>query len=155
MAQKLVVTVNHNPFLDGRMPEIVILDWTADASGNVALPVASTYAKQLLAAAGNNPSVVQPVKVRGELALIETIPGALGVPATNPPTAAYNATITDKYACDITQGVLTGISDSAAQQFLPKPTIQIDSELTLNISGAGANRQGRIICHLKESENRP
>jgi hypothetical protein len=154
MAQNLVVTAKHNPFMDGRMPLILILDWTSAANGTVSLGVAATYAAAQLAASGNNPSVVQPVKVRGELALIETIPGLHGDRATNLPTS-YALTILDDYGRDITGGVFGAASASIAEAQIPQRVIQIDSELTVTITGAGSGTNGRTILHFKESENRP
>ena len=154
MAQAMTVTVRHNPFLDGRMPEIIYCDWTSASAGTVSSPIAATYAAAQLSASGNNPSVVQPVKIRGELALIEIAPGLNGDRATNLPTS-YALTILDDYGRDITGGVFGAASASVAEAQIPQRVIQIDSELTVTITGAGSGTKGRIIIHLKESENRP
>ena len=154
MAQALVVTAKHNPFLDGRMPEILILDWTSAADGTVSIKVAQTIAAAQLLASGNNPSVVQPVKIRGEIALIETVPGANGDRATSLPSS-YALTILDDYGRDVTGGMFAACSATVAEAQIPQKTIQIDSELTVTITGAGSGTKGRILVHLKESENRP
>ena len=156
MAQVLTVHVDHNPFLDGRMPTIVRLDWTSDSSGNVSKAIAATYAAAQLSAAGGNISVVQPIKIRGELAMIEVIPGVNGDLTTNLPTASYSITLLDKYGYDIAAGFLSSNSHSVATQQIPQNKFpQVDSELTLTIANAGSGAQGRIIIHFKESENRP
>lgn len=156
MAQNLTVHVDHNPYLDGRMPAIVTLDWTSDSSGNVSKAIAATYAAAQLLASGNNPSVVQPIKIRGELAMVEVIPGANGDKTTNLPTAAYSITLLDKYGYDVTAGFLASNSGTVAENHVPQNKFpQIDSELTLTIASAGSGGKGRIIIHFKESENRP
>jgi hypothetical protein len=156
MGQSLTVTVNHNPFLDGRMPEIIILDWVCDSGAAVSKKIAATYSAAQLAATGNNPSVAQPVKIRGEIALIETVPGLNGDLSTSKPTSAYSMTLLDDYGRDVAGGVFATCSITVAEAQIPQKTIQIDSELTLTISGTGGDaKKGRVIIHLKESENRP
>jgi hypothetical protein len=150
MVQALSVTVQKNPFMDGSSggPHTDILDWTADASGSVSIAVASTYAAAQKAL---NPYFVQPIKVSGKLMSVETIPGASGVPATNPPNAGYNVAIQDKYGYDIMAGTLVNRSGAIAEkQPAPSTMLFIDSELTLVVSGAGANTQGRVVVEFDE-----
>jgi hypothetical protein len=107
-----------------------IIDWLSDGSG----VVTATFAALGLG------------KVSGWLKSIEAIPGALGIPATNPPSDDYDITLTNVYGFDIAEGTLADRSNTVAEKVTPNSeAAYLDEELTLNISGAGASNQGRLI----------
>ena len=146
----LSVSAQKNPYLDGSSggPFTLILDWTADGNGAVSTTVCSTYAAAQLAL---NLYLPQPTKLSGKLMSVETIPGASGVPATNPPAAGYSVALNDKYGKDIMNGTLTNLSATAAEkQPAPATTLFIDSEITLVVAGAGGLSQGRVVVEFDE-----
>ena len=155
MAQSLVVTVNHNPYLDGRDPANIVLDWVSAGDGTVSLPISITLAAANLAAAGGNTAVLQPTKLRGVLHKIETIPGLKGDKATDTPTALYDITLLDAYGLDVADGTIINRSATVAEVVVYSQKYILDTELTLTIANAGDTKKGRIIIDLLESENRP
>ena len=128
----------------------ITLDWTSGTGGDVnkvSMPIASTYsaARILL-----NPVCQQPNKILGVIRSIETIPGALGVPATNPPSSSYTNTFLDKYGYDIASGAMPTMSATGAQKLIPATKQIVDSEITLTIDSAGDATQGRVIMEFEE-----
>jgi len=149
MAQALVVTSGRNPYLDGRIAYNLILDWTAAAAGTVSLAVASTFTTAMAALGFANPPYAN--IVRGALRSIQTIPGANGDLTTTLPTDGYSITLLDKYSYDILAGVCSVSSGTVAEKrVVGGGKVIVDSELTLTISGAGADSTGRIILELEE-----
>ena len=146
----IVVSVDHNPWLDAAIPYAVTLDWTSGADGGVSQPIAATLTAQN--AATGNPIYPKPNVIQGKFRSCETIPGALGVPATNPPTGAYTIKVQDKYGDDLLNG-------NGAAQSVTLPNIIaisgtqliVNSELTLVISGAGNAKQGRAILTFEDA----
>jgi hypothetical protein len=130
--------------MDAVSPLRLILDWVSHTDGVVALTVAATFtaAQALLFA-----TAPAPVKVRGLLKSIETVPGYLGDKATLCPTDAYTVKLADAYGWDIL-GNLAGRSGLLAEkvEFASRPIV--DSELTLTIAGAGSGKKGRVIVEF-------
>ena len=145
----LTVTAQKNPSLDGSVGGnfSVTLDWLSTDGGAVSLAICSTYSAAQLAA---NPFSFQPAKILGVIRSIETIPGLLGAPATNPPTDLYDITLLDKYSLDIAGGQLADRSATVAQKVVPASKIIIDSEITLTIANAGNAKNGRIIMEFED-----
>jgi len=141
----LEVKVEGNPFMDGTARFKIIGDWLSATGGTVSLAIASTYAAQK--PYGDFGPL--PAKILGRLVSIETIPGALGVPATDPPTAAYDITLLDAYGYDVAGGLLADRSATAAEKIVPTGDLIIDSELTLTIAAAGDANKGRIIMEFE------
>ena len=154
MPQSLTVAVNHNPFLDGRAPAQIILDWVSATGGTVSLALCSTYAAANLAASGNNNAALQPAKVRGIIQSIQTAPGLNGDLTTSLPTA-YDLTLLDKYGYDVAEAKLMGRSAAVSENVEYPHKKVIDTELTVTIANAGDTKKGRIIITLSESEDRP
>ena len=143
----LTVTVNGNPFLDGKRDRAqIICDWTSDAAaGSVALAIASTYAAAQLAI---SPSRPQPNRIVGRITMIETIPGASGDKTTTCPDDNYDITLPDAYGYDVADGTLANRSSSVAQTIVYEEPLTIDSELTLTITAAGNSKTGRLILYV-------
>ena len=156
MAQSIVVTADENPFLDGRTPVKITVDWVSATGGTVSLGIAAALAAANLAASGKNPASIQPSKIRGDLRMIETIPGASGDKTTLLPTS-YGLSLLDAYGLNVAAqvGTLTGRSASIAEAVLATKEVPVDSELTFTIASAGDGKAGRAILHFKESEDRP
>lgn len=123
-------------------PCIITLDWTSTDLGAVSLGICSTYNAAWLAAGKQLPYVAA---INGRISSIETIPGLLGVPATDPPTNLYDITLLDAYGYDVADGNLGDLSSSLAKTLVFDTPIPINSELTLTISAAGNALHGRII----------
>ena len=141
----LTVTVEGNPQMDRTEPYKVILDWLSTDLGVVSIAIASTYAAAQKAIGYARP---QPSKLQGYIKGIETSPGTLGAPATNPPTALYDITLLDAYSYDVAGGSLADRSNTAAEEVIPTSPIPIDSELTLTIAAAGNAKHGRMILFI-------
>ena len=151
MSQSLVVTANHNPFMDGTSPLRLIFDWVSAADGTVSLAVASTFTTAEALKFASPPA---PSKVRGLLKSVETIPGLNGDLTTTLPTALYQLTIIDTYGFDVLQGAGLGRSGTLAERLInPATEIIVDSELTLTITGAGDGLTGRIIMEFAEARD--
>jgi hypothetical protein len=150
----LTVTANHNPFLDGRAPTQIVLDWIAAVDGTVSTAMCATYAAKNLSDAGGNTSALQPAKVRGIIQSIQTAPGLNGDLTTSLPTA-YDLTLLDKYGYDVAETKLMGRSAAVSENVEYPHKKVIDSELTVTIANAGNGTKGRIIINLSESEDRP
>lgn len=113
-----------------------IVDWVSDASAGT---VVSDY-----------------IYMVGFLYEVETIPGANGDKATNKPSDNYDVTITDPYGYDLMNGKLAnryGTSAPAAQRQISANPMWIDDYVTINISGAGNSKQGRIILWVDRNLN--
>lgn len=147
MASAYALTVSMtNPFADDSGKNVITLDWTsADSGQDVSLNIASTYAT---AQALINDALPQPSKIKGYIKAIETIPGALGIPGTNPPTNLYDITLDDPYNYDVAGGSLADRSSTLPQKVIPSAPIPIDSEITLEVSTAGLAKQGRILIYI-------
>jgi hypothetical protein len=141
----LTVTAPTCPFFDGGEDYDVILDWKSTDAGVVAIGIASTFAAAQLV---KSPSYPRPVKLRGVLNSIETSPGTLGAPATNPPTDLYDVTLVDNYGLDVADGNLANRGNTAAEVVVYASPIPINSELTLTIANAGNAKDGRMILHM-------
>ncbi len=155
MAASMTVHVDHNPFLDGRGPARIILDWIAHTDGSASLGVCSTLSAANLSAAGGNSAALQLVKIRGVLEKIETSPGLNGDRATSLPTDLYDITLLDAYGNDVADTTLMNRSGTAAEVVLYSHKYILDSELTLTIANAGSGLKGRVVIDLLESEDRP
>lgn len=143
MAGSALVVTMSNPYGDMAGPNKVILDWTSDSTaGTVSIPICSTYA----AAQGWNG--VQPAKLQGFIRSLETIPGASGDLTTTLPTAAYDVTLLDSYAQDVSAAVLADRSGTVAEREIPTSPLYIDDEITLTIANAGNSKTGRLILEL-------
>lgn len=147
MAQELTVTINGNPFLDGRTDTArIMLDWKTGASdGAVSLAVCTTF---ITAQAAKGPGYAQPKKIKGYLRFIETIPGLNGNLTTTLPTALYDITLLDAYSYDVAAGSLNDRSGTAAERVVPSAPIFLDTDLTLTIAAAGNSTTGRIIMEV-------
>jgi hypothetical protein len=130
--------------MDGMGRFKIIGDWVSHTDGSVALGIASTYAAQKPYG-----DTILPTKILGVLKSVETIPGALGVPATNPPTDQYDVTLVDNYGFDVAGGNLANRSNTVAEKVYPTSEIIVDSELTLTIAAAGSGLKGRIILEFE------
>jgi hypothetical protein len=144
MAATLSVKVEGNPYMDGTARFKIIGDWVSHTDGAVALGIASTYAAQKPYG-----DTILPTKILGVLKSVETIPGALGVPATNPPTDQYDVTLVDNYGFDVAGGNLANRSNTVAEKVYPTSEIIVDSDLTLTIAAAGSGLKGRIILEFE------
>lgn len=145
MAATLTVKVEGNPYMDGTGRFKIIGDWVSAADGTVALKFAETYAAQK--PYGDFGPL--PKKILGVLKSVETIPGYLGVPATNPPTDQYDVTLVDDYGFDVAGGNLANRSSTLAEKVYPTSEIIVDSDLTLTIAAAGSGLKGRIILEFE------
>jgi hypothetical protein len=145
MAATLSVKVEGNPYMDGTARFKIIGDWVSHTDGTVSLGIASTYA----AAKPFGDFGPLPSKILGVLKSVETIPGALGVPATNPPTDQYDITLLDNYSFDVAGGNLANRSNTVAEKVYPTAEIIVDSDLTLTIAHAGSGLKGRIIMEFE------
>lgn len=145
MATSLSVKVEGNPYMDGTGRFKIIGDWVSAADGTVALKFASTYATSK--PYGDFGPL--PKKILGVLKSVETIPGYLGVPATNPPTDQYDVTLVDDYGFDVAGGNLANRSSTLAEKVYPTSEIIVDSDLTLTIAAAGSGLKGRIILEFE------
>jgi hypothetical protein len=144
----LTVKVEGNPYMDGSIdPFRVICDWKSTDGGAVSKAICSTYAAQK--EYGNFGPL--PTKIRGILRQAQTSPGLLGVPATEPPTAAYDITILDALGLDVMAGKLADRS-ATASEIVASGDVYIDSELTLTIASAGNETHGRIILTFDPME---
>jgi len=141
MAEGLVVAMT-NAYADMSDPNRVTLDWTSAAGGTVDKDVCDNFTS------AKGEFEIKPTWIEGYIRSIETIPGALGVVATTPPTVNYNAYLNDSYGYDITQGLLTNRSATVAEKVVPTSPIYVKDELTLVVSGAGSGKTGRIIIDL-------
>jgi hypothetical protein len=151
----MTVHVDHNPFLDGRSPARITIDWVSHTDGAVSLGICSTFSAANLSAAGGNVAAIQPVKMRGVLHKVETIPGLNGDKGTSLPTDQYDITLLDSYGLDIADGTLANRSGSLAEEVVYSQKMILDTELTLAVANAGSGLKGRIILDLLESEGRP
>jgi len=153
MATAAVLTVSTNnlymnPALDrAKGPCVITLDWTSTDLGVVSKAICSTYNTAVAAGSSDYPNVSAIV---GKIARIETIPGALGVPATTPPTDQYDITLLDPYSLDVADGTLANRSNTAAEALVYETPLIISSELTLTIANAGDAKKGRMIITLVE-----
>lgn len=149
MAATLAVKVEGNPYMDGTGRFKIIGDWVSHTDGTVALGIASTYATSK--PFGDFGPL--PKKILGILKSVETIPGYLGAPATNPPTDQYDITLLDNYSFDVAGGNLANRSNTAAEKVYPTSDIIVDSDLTLTIANAGSGLKGRIILEFESLTN--
>jgi hypothetical protein len=145
-AAALTVTTNNkwmSPHDDDvNDPCLITLDWTSTDLGVVSLGVCEEYNDAWAAAGKKLPYVAA---INGRISTIETIPGALGVPATTPPTDLYDVTLLDAYGYDVADGNLANLSSTLAKTLVFDTPIAINSEITLTISAAGDAKNGRII----------
>lgn len=128
-------------------PCYITLDWTSTDGGAVSLGVCAKYNAAWLAAGKKLPYAAA---IKGCISAIETIPGTLGVPATNPPTDLYDVTLLDAYSYDVADGNLANLSNTLAKVLVFDTPIPINSELTLTIANAGNATNGRIIITVIE-----
>ena len=149
MAATLAVKVEGNPYMDGTGRFKIIGDWVSHTDGTVALGIASTYATSK--PFGDFGPL--PKKILGILKSVETIPGYLGAPATNPPTDQYDITLLDNYSFDVAGGNQANRSNTAAEKVYPTSDIVVDSDLTLTIANAGSGLKGRIILEFESLTN--
>lgn len=110
-----------------------IIDWVSDSSTGAAVSM--------------NISMV------GFMVEVETVPGQNGVPATDPPDANYDITITDPYGFDLMGGKLANRSATAAERKLAANPMWVDDYVVINISNAGNSNQGRIIIWVDRNLN--
>lgn len=148
LATLSVTTTNRyfNPHEDGaQWPYYLTLDWKSTDLGVVSLDIVDTYNTAVAAGAPHLPYV--PL-IAGRIAAVETIPGTLGIPATNPPTNAYDITLLDVYGHDVADGNLGGRSSTVAEKLVFDTPVPIGGELTLTIANAGDAKNGRIIITM-------
>ena len=139
----LTVTSATNPYMDGTIPNTIVLDWLSDASdGSVSIDIVSTYTA---AQAAGEPN---PTKLKGYIVGLETIPGKDGNLTDNLPTDQYDITLDDPYDYDIAGASLANRSGTVAEKVVPSQPLPIDSEITLEISAAGNATKGRIILQI-------
>lgn len=147
MAGTVVVTSMSNPYAcDG--DNVVVIDWLGTAGGAASGDLCALYSAAQLAKHGY--AIPQPIKIRGNLVKVETIPGEDGDLATDLPTAAYDLTLLDSYGNDIVSGYGKDRSGTVAEQFVPVQPVPVFDEITLTIANAGASTQGRVILHFKK-----
>jgi hypothetical protein len=120
------VVVDRKLFAEVASRMKIIVDWTSDASGDV---------------------VSDPIDAIGFVYEIERVPGALGIPATNPPTASYNLWIKDPYGYNLFDPATNG-SATDAQRDLSEVPMWVDDYMTINITAAGNAKQGRLIIWI-------
>jgi hypothetical protein len=120
------VVVDRKTFAEVANRMKIIVDWTSDGSGDV---------------------VSDPIDAIGFVYEIERVPGALGVPATNPPDGSYNTKIKDPYGADLIATANDG-SATVAQRTLQETPMWVDDYMTVNITAAGASNQGRLIIWI-------
>jgi hypothetical protein len=119
------VVVSKKTFAEVANRVKIIIDWTSDASGDV---------------------VSDPIDAIGFLTEIETIPGALGVIATDPPTNLYDITITDPYGWDLMDAkFIDNRLNSAPQREVMENPQWVDDYMIVTVDGAGDANKGRII----------
>jgi len=78
MAEGLTVAMT-NAYADMSDPNRITLDWTSAVAGTVAQDVCTNFTS------AKGDFEIKPTWIEGYIRSIETIPGALGVPATAPP----------------------------------------------------------------------
>jgi hypothetical protein len=91
--------------------------------------------------------ISDPIDTIGFVYEYEMIPGALGVPATNPPANSYNLWIKDPYGYDLIIPENKG-SSTVAQRELSEFPMWVDDYMTLYITAAGSGTQGRLIIWI-------
>ena len=126
-------TVTATKTVSGKYKKIVI-DWTSTSGGAFSATLAE------LGVGGT---------LFGSIHFIETAPGASGDLTTNLPTAAYDLTLKDAYACDIAGGNLADRSGTAAERYVPTTEIPVHDTLTLAGAACGNAKQGRVIISTK------
>jgi hypothetical protein len=136
-----------NPKLSVLKSCVVTLDWTSTDLGVVSLGIVSTYNTAVTASGHHHPYVTG---IKGRISAIETIPGLLGIPATDPPTNLYDITLLDAYGYDVADGNLGDRSSTVAQKLVFDTPVPVDGELTLTIAAAGNALHGRVIINIVE-----
>lgn len=148
MAGTLTVTSMSNPYGDTPQQNTIVLDWLSQGAGagagTVSADICSTFA-----AAQETIHAPQPVRLKGYITSVETIPGKNGDLTTNVPTDAYDITLDNPYGCDLLGGLLSNRISIVAEKVVPSQPIPIDSEITLEIANAGNEKRGRIIIYIK------
>ncbi len=127
----------------------IVIDWTSTGAGLATAAIATEFSIAKLAAPGYY-STIQPSKLTGFITKIQTIPGALGDLATNPPTVNYDITLTDAHSNDVAAANLMNRSAALAESYIPAEPVPVDSELTMNVTNAGAIMSGRMIIYISK-----
>lgn len=109
-----------------------VIDWTATAGG----AFSATFSELGLG------------KLFGHIHFIETSPGEDGDLTTNLPTASYDLTLKDEYACDVAAGNLADRSGTAAERYVPTVAIPVDDSFTLAGANCGNATQGRVVLSV-------
>jgi len=125
----------------------ITLDWLSTDLGVVSIAIFATYNTAVAAGTSRYPNVSA---IKGRISKVETIPGTLGVPATNPPTNLYDITLLDAYGYDVMDGTLADRSATVAEVVVFDSPINVNGELTLTIANAGNANNGRMIITLVE-----
>lgn len=110
-------------------------DWTSDASGNAA--------------------VVSGQPVSGEIKRVVFVPSTSAAP-----TALYDVTLTDSDAIDVLAGQGADLAASGNTHVCPGvplddgtttsvAQVAVDGVLTLNVSGAGDSKSGKVIVYVR------
>jgi hypothetical protein len=147
MAGTVTVTSMSSPYAEG--DNKVIIDWISAAGGNADGALCSTYAAAQLAK--HSFAIPQPSKFRGKLVKVETAPGLNGDLTTALPNAGYDLTLTSAtYGTDVCSGYIKDRSGTLGEQWVPVQPVAVDTELTLNVTNAGATTKGRVILHFEK-----
>jgi hypothetical protein len=150
MAQALVVSIlRGNPLLDCKAgginlhesPLVISLDWQSAADGTVSLGICSTYRAQ----SADGRSAPQPVKIRGNIRRIDTIPDTGGTA----PTGGYTVSFLNSSLVDPVGLAPNGRSGTVVQMWKPENPPFVDEDMTLTIAGAGDTNGGTIVLYLE------
>ena len=101
-------------------------EWTSDGSGNADQITTESY--------------------YGEVLALVTIPSGGGTA----PTDNYDITITDSEGYDVMQAAGANRDTANTETAVPGSTSVAHGQLTLNVSNAGASKQGSAILYIKE-----
>ena len=94
-------------------------------------------------------SAISPATLNGIVESVTFVPGA----GDDAPSDNYDVTITDMYSVDILHGAGENRSSSATESISRSLATALgevcNSQVTLNVSGAGANKKGAIYLNLR------
>lgn len=133
----LTVTKMTNPYGDRNMQNIITLDWLSDdTDGDLSADIAASFATPHITFEG------------WFIVAVETIPGESGDLATDLPDDQYDIELHSPHDVDKAGGTLKDRSGTVGELVAPSVPIPIDSEITIEISNAGNEKQGRIKLYL-------
>ncbi len=131
-----IVTITMAEHARGPEPNTITIDWTSATAETVTVAIGATYH-------ATNP-YGSSAKLMGFIDRVVTNPGSTA------PTE-YNATLTDVAGVDVMEGTLSGRSATESEQVIPPKRTWIDGELTLNITGAGAEKTGTLTIYMSKA----